>query len=96
MWTFLLRCIGRIADWDSEHALFRSGVRVNPNNAKIFYNLGTVYLEMGEYEKAYAYNKEANKIQPHLPHILNNLGNACRHLERHEEAITYYKEAIDI
>lgn len=94
--VLVLRSNQRIADWDNEFSLYFSGIRVNPYNSKIYYNLGAICLHSGDFENAYQFTNLANLLEPNQPNTLNNLANACRHLEKHDEAIRHFLKALTI
>lgn len=93
---YICRSNQRIIDWQSDFSLFQSAIRVNPYNAKIYYNLGAICLQNNEYEQALIFIKKANELAPKQPSTLNNLANAYRHLSNHKKAIQYYLEALEL
>lgn len=94
---FIARTHQRSQDWRDNENLFKSGLLVNSNNVKLYYNLGQIYTTAGCYEKSITYNLKANEFQPNTSFgILTHLGNAYRHLGQTEHAIEYHKKAIDV
>lgn len=92
--VFILRTNYRAIDWENDFQLFASGVRVCPNNAKIYYNLGQVTASYKNYEKSVEYNTMANKLRPGNPATLNNLANAYRNSRDLKSALEFHMEAI--
>lgn len=86
----------RAFDYESEYTLYYSGIQVNPNNAKIYYNLAKISLDNADYEKAFIFGQRANLLWPRNLGTLNNLANACRGLNKHAIAIDYYIEALQL
>lgn len=57
--TMCLRCRWRANDWTSEENLFRSGLDVCPNNAKIYYNIGKILGDRKQNDLAIKFYKKA-------------------------------------
>lgn len=86
----------RTFDYESEYALYSAGLRVNPNNAKINYNVGQASFDRADFDKAFLFGERANTLRPDHPATLNNLANACRRMNKHDLAIIYLKHALQI
>lgn len=71
---FIIRCNERSIDWQNNLNLFTSAIRVCPNNAKIYYNLGQIHALNGDYNKSLAFNLKAKQLNPNNVGILTNLG----------------------
>lgn len=61
-----LFCLGvrtyvRNFDWYDDRSLFESAIKVNPNNAKLYNNLGHFYEREGDYNRALQYFRSAAK-----------------------------------
>lgn len=93
---FMLRSNERAIDWQNNLQLFKSAVRVCPNNAKIYYNLGQITATKGNYIKSLEYNLIANELQPNSISTLINLGNAYRHLGHTQMAIDYHRNVTNL
>jgi tetratricopeptide (TPR) repeat protein len=87
--TFAAKSWIRSIDWQTEDQLYSSGLRVCPNNAKIFYNLAklsadgaTSNPDKGDSEvqrsRAIHHYKKALNLWPDYEQALNNLGNLYR------------------
>ena len=59
-------------------------------------NLGMLYAQQNNLEKAEKYLNNAITIDPNNPHALNNLASVLIRLGRNEESIKYSEEAIKI
>lgn len=93
---FIVRCNERAVDWQNNSNLFTSAIRVCPNNAKIYYNLGQLHAIKGDYKKSLAFNLRANHLNPNNVAVLTNLGNAYRHVGKARAAMENHKTVVDI
>lgn len=93
---FMMRSNERSIDWQNNLQLFKSAVRVCPNNAKIYYNLGQISAAKGNQNKSLEYNLIANELQPNTISTLINLGNAYRHLGHTQNAIEFHKRVTNL
>lgn len=93
---FIARCNERAVDWKNNQNLFTSAIRVCPNNAKIYYNLGQLQALRGDYNKSLHFNLIANDLNPNNVAILTNLGNAYRQSGQVEAALESHKTVVDI
>jgi len=76
--------------------LYRAILTQNPRHAEAIFRLGTMALQLEQYEKAADFIGQAIKIgKPTAPMFINQ-GAALRHLEKHEEALAAYDRAIRI
>lgn len=62
--SFSLRTYQRNFDWKNDLTLFMSGLKVNPNNAKLYNNIGHYYERISRYDKAIKYFQLAAKKDP--------------------------------
>lgn len=92
--VLIIKANFRTYDYENEYTLYSSGLRVNPNNAKINYNVAKASFDRTEFEKAFLFGKRANMLRPNHPATLNNLANTCRRLNKHDLAIEYLTEAL--
>lgn len=74
--------------------LYRAILTQNPRHAEAIFRLGTMALQLEQYEKAADFIGQAIKIGKPTPPMLINQGAALRHLEKYDEAISAYDRAI--
>ena len=73
----------------------QKSVKLDPQDAEAYYNLGIVLQEMGRLDEAEAIYKKAITLKPdHKVH--NNLGIVMQELGRLDEAEAIYKKAITL
>jgi len=93
----LMICTWRqVCYWKDSVSLFGRALTVTDNNWKIHNNIGTVLMNMGEYEKAVGHFNEALKIYPGYAEAYLNLGAVNERKGLWKEAVTYYQEAIKV
>ncbi|MDC0599574.1 tetratricopeptide repeat protein, partial [Candidatus Pseudothioglobus singularis] len=71
-------------------------IEIDPNFAHAHNNLGNLYKDLGQADKALESYRKAIEIKPNFAHAHNNLGNAFKDLENYKDAIKCYKKAITI
>ena len=69
---------------------------MNPNYAQAYYNLGTVFIDLGQIKKAQLYTKKAIELNPCYSEAYYNLGNILKDLGKSKEAEKAYKIAIKL
>lgn len=94
--TFMMRSNERSIDWQNNSKLFTSAIRVCPNNAKIYYNLGQISALKGNHNKSLEYNLIANELNPNNIGTLINLGNAHRHVGNVQAALHHHKDVTSL
>ena len=76
--------------------MLQKAIQINPNYVNTHFNLGIVFKELEEYQKAiYCYEK-AIQLNPSCTDAYLNLGVVFEDLKEHQKAISYYKKAIEI
>ena len=83
-------------EYESAIADYREAIRINPNDANIYYNRGTAKYHLGQYEFAITDFDEAIRINQDDARFYNNRGLANNHLGEYESAIADFNEAIRI
>ena len=73
---------------------FKQAIKINPEFADAYFQLGLVYGELERYDEGISTYKEAIRIKPDFFAAYYNLGETYHKLTRHDESITAYKEAI--
>lgn len=74
--------------------LFNRAIALQPTFAKAFYNLGTVYYALKEFEKAAPAFQRAIEILPSYTGAYNQLGMTYVKTSQYEKALVVLKEAI--
>ncbi|XP_030639982.1 protein O-mannosyl-transferase TMTC2 [Chanos chanos] len=90
---YSLKTVLRNRDWQSEEALYKSGIAVNP--AKAWGNLGNVLKNQGKMEEAEQAYRNALYYRSNMADMLYNLGLLLQESERFTEALHYYRLAIN-
>jgi len=75
---------------------YERGLKIDPNFAMFYNNLGTIFKSKEQYDKAESYYKKSIDLDNKLPEPQNNLGNLYKFLNKYKEAIDCYKKAISI
>ena len=65
-------------------------------NYKLFFLLGTTYLQTEEYDKAINFFNDSIKIEPSFPDVYNNRGIALTKKKQYLESINDFNKAISI
>ena len=74
----------------------KKGIRIKPDYAMVYNNLGAVYKSKKNYLKAETYFKKSIKLDNKIPEAPNNLGNLYVDLNKHKKAIISFKKSINI
>ncbi|ODN01012.1 Transmembrane and TPR repeat-containing protein 4 [Orchesella cincta] len=93
---FYIRSCQRSMDWMNQGTLFRSGLQVCPNNAKVHYNLGTMYGDLSDRKSAEKSYKTAISLKGDYYQAMNNLGNLLRVNNELKEAEIWLRKAVEI
>ncbi len=81
--------------WRNEIGFYKRTLRYAPDNAKIYFNLGSAHVLKGEIDEAITSFTKAVEINPNFTSAYNNLGQSYRKIGRIDEAIRMYKKAIE-
>jgi tetratricopeptide (TPR) repeat protein len=73
---------------------FEWAVAYSPNYAEAYNNLGAVFQELNQFDKAIEQYKKAIIINPEYAQAFNNLGCSCEILGFKDEALIHYEKAI--
>lgn len=76
--------------------LLRSAVKYDPFHAKARYNLGKLFSDIGQREKAIPEFEKAIKLDPNYIEAYDKLGIVYGQTGRWDEAIAVFKRAVDI
>ena len=81
---------------EQSEAAFRKAIELNPSYAKAHYNLGTLFLKLGDYREALEALREAIRLNPRSSDALYNLAAAYAQLGDKENALQFLKQAIEV
>jgi protein O-GlcNAc transferase len=84
------------ADYDSAIKYIKRALKLNPDNAEAYTNMGNAYKNKGQLDKAITSYEEAIKLKPHLAMAHNNLGSALQEQNLLDEAVTCYQKALKL
>jgi len=87
---------------DEAIQIYNKGIKIDPNYAMIYNNLGTIYYGKNSSTKDFETNikkaeelyKKAIKLNPNIPEANSNLGNLYNSIRKNDESIKYHKLAI--
>lgn len=91
-----IRTYQRSKEWSSELELFRSALKVCPNNAKVHYNLAKSLADIGHTQEAIDRYKHALLLHPRYDQAMNNLANILKDKNELEEARSLLEKAVSI
>lgn len=94
--VFAAKTIVRAREWRTEDTLFKSAIRVCPNNAKIYYNIARLSTDRGEKATAFKLYHKAIELFPQYESAIMNLGNLYREMGDFRMAEKYLKQSIGI
>uniref|UniRef100_A0A915PYI0 UDP-N-acetylglucosamine--peptide N-acetylglucosaminyltransferase SPINDLY n=1 Tax=Setaria digitata TaxID=48799 RepID=A0A915PYI0_9BILA len=93
---FIARSYKRSLEWRNEFDLYKSGLIVCPNNAKIYYNLAKIMADNGDTNHATINYANAIRLNPTYEHAMNNLANIYLKYGRNIEAEELLLKAVKI
>ncbi len=82
--------------WSEPLVFYTRTLRYSPDNPEMLNNLGNVYRDRGEYEKAVGLFGQAIALRSDYREAYNNLGVAYHKMGRLEDAIASFKKAMEI
>jgi Flp pilus assembly protein TadD len=81
---------------DEAVACFQQVLRLNPNHAQAYSNLGDALRVQGKPDEAEACCRRALQLMPNLADAHNNLGNALQEQGQLDEAVACYQRALEL
>lgn len=82
--------------WKEPVSFFERTLKYAPDSARINNNLGTLYTDMGRYEKAIDYLNRVIHYDSLYVKAYNNLGNVYYKMGDREKAASFYEKALEI
>ncbi|MDD5680353.1 MAG: tetratricopeptide repeat protein [Candidatus Omnitrophica bacterium] len=82
--------------WKNPITFYERTLRYNPDSARVNNNLGNMYNNMGNHEKAFQLYKKAIQIDPNFVDVYFNIGKAYESIGMREEAIKSFARAIEL
>ncbi len=82
--------------WRNEGTLWTRVIKLEPENTKARYGLGTFYLNRGQYDRAAAELEVAVRLDDTSYLAFNNLGALYKMRQDYQRAIPYFKRAIEL
>ena len=76
--------------------LYNKVLEINPNDTSVNYNLGKLYTEIKEYQKAISCYEKTIKINPNYINAYYNLGLLFKLLGKFQKAIECFEKVIEI
>lgn len=74
----------------------QKGAELDPNNIRIWFNLGVTFHNLKRFDEAVPYYKKALNINPNDGNVLRHLGIAYIELNKLDEAKTYLESSINV
>jgi len=74
---------------------YKKAIRKDKKNYLAYFNLGNIYAQRGEYEKAERQYRKALELKED-PDVLNNLAYVLNKQGKKEEALLYIKKALEM
>ncbi|KAF7232552.1 hypothetical protein EG68_11465 [Paragonimus skrjabini miyazakii] len=93
--TFVVKTVHRNFDWTDEYSLFTSALKVNPNNAKMWNNVGHALEAKEQFRQALGYFQQAVRVQPNDIGARINVGRTYVNLGMPREAEEAYFGALE-
>ncbi|MFT5166938.1 MAG: Tfp pilus assembly protein PilF [Saprospiraceae bacterium] len=84
----------RLKDFSKAIADYETSLKMKPN-AKVYSNMGTVYLESGRATEAIEAYKNAVKYDPRFVDARRNLGSSYANTKQFDKALVEYKTALE-
>ena len=85
----------RIKVWDSPYTIYEDAIKKNPDAWQAYNNLGFLYTETKEYQKALAYFDKAIEYRPQYVKAYFNRGTCKLELKQYEGAIKDFDKSIE-
>jgi len=90
------RIVIRNRDWRNDIVLYASTLRSSPDAYPILNNLGTVYWQDGNVDKAEAAWRRALALNGDSAIVLNNLGLVASRHKHYDQAVSFFQRAMKL
>ena len=81
-----------LKNYDEAILCYEKAIKLKPDYAEAYYNLGIIYLELKEYENASTIFKKAIVLETTFSKGYINLGNTFNAIGKHEDAIVNFQK----
>jgi len=95
-WLHEARLLRSIEDYEEALLAYEEFLRLEPDNAAVYYEQGNAFYQLKEYEKALGAFKHALSLGLKKASTYNSIGDALYQLGHYQEALEAYQFAIDI
>lgn len=89
------RCVEK-KEYKEAASLYKSALRFDFENKKIYFNLGVVHLHLEEYYKAIEYFQKAIALDDMYISAYSNLAISYKKIKEYHKTIKYFKKALEI
>jgi len=91
-----IRTLIRNQDWNNPEEFWRKTLTISPDNINVRNNLGVIYFEEGNINKAIEEFDKVISINPQYVGAYDNLAVAYMKMGEKEKAMTIWKKALEI
>jgi Tfp pilus assembly protein PilF len=91
---YATRIVIRNRDWNNDIALYNQTLELSPDAYLIRNNLGTVYWQQGDLDKAESAWQRVLAMNPTHADVLNNLGLLASRRHQYAEAVGFFQRAM--
>lgn len=94
---FGLKIISRNADWKDSVTFWNAEIRTNPQNARLYAELGYTYItEVVDYKLAVKYIGKSLELNPNQFFAYHNLGKIYGDVQNYAQAEIFFKKALEL
>ncbi|MCM8775250.1 MAG: tetratricopeptide repeat protein [Candidatus Omnitrophica bacterium] len=93
---FSLLSIQRNGDYASHRGILEKNIRFAPGLAKLYVNLGELYMKEGAFQKAIEIYEKGLTMDPRSASLYNNLGHALVETGSLKQAVKAYQKAVEL
>ena len=93
---YLGLALGASGDMQASIDEMSAAIRLDPKNARAHLNLGSVYMQTNQENKARGEFEKAVELEPWFPEAHNNLGLILAQNSRLDEAVEHFRRAVEL